>query len=126
MTSIKHLLSCSVQYAVLVSLFIGVTACTEQEDTPEAVADIEVSISTNSHWGSLVFDLQAITNNTVITDVVINRGNCRIPAGTASELSRNVSLQFGETYTGYSNNCTVDNVKEIEVASTAGTFVYTF
>ncbi|MFA0178082.1 hypothetical protein AB4472_23430, partial [Vibrio lentus] len=97
-----------------------------QEESPEAVADIEVSISTNSHWGSLVFDLQAITDNTFITDVVINRGNCRIPAGTASELSRNVSLKFGETYTGYSNNCTVDNVKEIEVTSTAGTFVYTF
>jgi len=108
------------------ALFIGVTGCTEQEESPEAAADIEVSISTNSHWGSLVFNLQAITNNTVITDVVINRGNCRIPAGTASELSRNVSLKFGETYTGYSNNCTVDNVKEIEVTSTAGTFVYTF
>ncbi|WP_240697195.1 hypothetical protein [Vibrio genomosp. F6] len=108
------------------ALFIVATGCTEQEESPEAVADIEVSISTNSHWGSLVFDLQAITNNTVITDVVINRGNCRIPAGTASELSRNVSLKFGETYTGYSNNCTVDNVKEIEVTSTAGTFIYTF
>ncbi|MBE8563787.1 hypothetical protein [Vibrio sp. OPT20] len=126
MTKIKHRLNQSVRYAVTIALFIGMTGCTEQEESPEAVADIEVSISTNSHWGSLVFDLQAITNNTVITDVVINRGNCRIPAGTASELSRNVSLKFGETYTGYSNNCTVDNVKEIEVTSTAGTFVYTF
>ncbi|GLO59602.1 hypothetical protein MACH09_01100 [Vibrio sp. MACH09] len=126
MTSIKHLLSQSVQYAVMMSLFIGVTACTEQEETPEAVADIEVSISTNSHWGSLVFDLQAITNNTVISNVVINRGNCRLPAGTASDLSKAVQLKFGETYTGYSNNCTVDNVKEIEVTSNAGTFVYSF
>ncbi|HDI3142296.1 TPA: hypothetical protein PMB19_003392, partial [Vibrio cholerae] len=80
----------------------------------------------NPHWGTLVFDLQAITDNTVISNVVINRGNCRLPAGTASELSRNVSLKFGQTYTGYSNNCTVDNVKEIEVTSSAGTFVYTF
>ena len=126
MTKIKYRLNQPVRYAVTMALFIGATGCTEQEESPEAVADIEVSISTNSHWGSLVFDLQAITNNTVITDVVINRGNCRIPAGTASELSRNVSLKFGETYTGYSNNCTVDNVKEIEVTSTAGTFVYTF
>ncbi|WP_411861551.1 hypothetical protein [Vibrio sp. MACH09] len=110
----------------MMSLFIGVTACTEQEETPEAVADIEVSISTNSHWGSLVFDLQAITNNTVISNVVINRGNCRLPAGTASDLSKAVQLKFGETYTGYSNNCTVDNVKEIEVTSNAGTFVYSF
>lgn len=126
MTKLKHRLNQSVRYTVTIALFIGATGCTEQEESPEAVADIEVSISTNSHWGSLVFDLQAITDNTVITDVVINRGNCRLPAGTASELSRNVSLKFGETYTGYSNNCTVDNVKEIEVTSTAGTFVYTF
>lgn len=107
-------------------LIFGVTACSEQEDVKTVTADIEVSMSTNPHWGTLVFDIQAVTDSTVITGVVINRGNCRLPAGTASELSRNVSLKFGETYTGYSNNCTVDSVKEIEVTSSAGTFVYTF
>ncbi|MGB6291341.1 MAG: hypothetical protein WBF78_00225 [Vibrio anguillarum] len=113
------------RYTSMTILFIGLTACGDQEETQAATADIEVSISTNSHWETLVFDLQAITDNTVISNVVINRGNCRLPAGTASELSRNVSLKFGQTYTGYSN-CTVDSVKEIEVTSSAGTFVYTF
>jgi len=122
MTLINTLL----RYAAMAILLIGLTACGDQEETQAATADIEVSISANPHWGTLVFDLQAITNNTVIHDVVINRGNCRLPAGTASELSRNVSLKFGQTYTGYSNNCTVDNVKEIEVTSSAGTFVYNF
>ncbi|EAP95705.1 hypothetical protein [Vibrio splendidus] len=107
-------------------LLLGVTACNEQEETQTVTADIEVSISTNPHWGTLTFDIQAITDSTVISDVVINRGNCRLPAGTTSELSRNVSLKFGETYTGYSSNCTVGSVKEIEVTSSAGTFVYTF
>ncbi|MBU5877001.1 hypothetical protein JVW17_19960, partial [Vibrio cholerae O1] len=83
------------RYAAMSILFIGLTACGDQEETQAATADIEVSISTNPHWGTLVFDLQAITDNTVISDVVINRGNCRLPAGTTSELSRNVSLQFG-------------------------------
>ncbi|ENO1811431.1 hypothetical protein ACA871_003154 [Vibrio cholerae] len=114
------------RYAAMTILFIGLTACGDQEETQAATADIEVSISTNSYWGALAFDLQAITDNTVISNVVINRGNCRLPAGTTSELSRNVLLQFGQTYTGYSNNCTVDSVKEIEVTSSAGTFVYTF
>ncbi|EOW9552430.1 hypothetical protein ACO11T_003617 [Vibrio fluvialis] len=122
MTLINTLL----RYTAMTILFIGLTACSGKEETQAATADIEVSISTNSHWGTLVFDLQAITDNTVISDVVINRGNCRLPAGTTSELSRNVSLQFGQTYTGYSNNCTVDSVKEIEVTSSAGIFVYTF
>ncbi|HII4318341.1 TPA: hypothetical protein ACY4QE_004415 [Vibrio parahaemolyticus] len=122
MTLINTLL----RYAAMSVLFIGLTACGDQEETQAATADIEVLISTNSHWGTLVFDLQAITDSTVISNVVINRGNCRLPAGTTSELSRNVSLNFGQTYTGYSNNCTVDSVKEIEVTSSAGTFVYTF
>ncbi|EOW9184625.1 hypothetical protein ACN1S0_002874 [Vibrio cholerae] len=122
MTLINTLL----RYTAMSILFIGLTACGDQEETQAATADIEVSISTNSHWGTLVFDLQAITDNTVISNVVTNRGNCRLPAGTTSELSRNVSLQFGQTYTGYINNCTVDSVKEIEVTSSAGTFVYTF
>ncbi|MGO4032378.1 hypothetical protein AB2359_13350 [Vibrio cholerae] len=122
MTLINTLL----RYAAMSVLFIGITACGDQEETQAATADIEVSISTNSHWGTLVFDLQAITDNTVISNVVINRGNCRLPAGTTSELARNVSLKFGQTYTGYSNNCTVESVKEIEVTSSAGTFVYTF
>ncbi len=107
-------------------LTIGITACNAQEETHSLSADVEVSISTNPHWGSLMFDIQAITDHTVISHVVINRGNCRLPAGTASELSRNVTLAFGETYTGYSNNCTVDNVKEIEITSSAGTFTYQF
>ncbi len=111
---------------VITLILLGVTACSDQEEAQTITADIEVSISTNPHWGTLTFDIQAITDSTVISNVIVNRGNCRLPAGTSSELSRNVSLQFGETYTGYSNNCTVDSVKEIEVTSSAGTFVYTF
>jgi hypothetical protein len=111
---------------VITLILLGVTACSEQEEAQTITADIEVSISTNPHWGTLTFDIQAITDSTVISNVIVNRGNCRLPAGTSSELSRNVSLQFGETYTGYSNNCTVDSVKEIEVTSSAGSFVYTF
>ncbi|WGK81339.1 hypothetical protein PYE51_11950 [Vibrio aestuarianus] len=115
-----------IRTVVITLILLGVTACSEQEEAQPVTADIEVSISTNSHWGTLVFDIQAITDSTVISNVTVNRGNCRLPAGTASELSRNVQLKFGETYTGYSNNCTVDSVKEIEVTSSAGTFVYTF
>ncbi|EGR5853509.1 hypothetical protein BS055_RS16350 [Vibrio parahaemolyticus] len=111
---------------VMSMLILGATACSEQEEAQIVTADIEVSISTNPHWGTLTFDIQSIADSTVISNVTVNRGNCRLPAGTTSELSRNVSLKFGETYTGYSNNCTVDSVKEIEVTSSAGTFVYTF
>ncbi len=126
MTPINNRLNTLVRRTAMTMLLFGLTACGNQEEAQAATVDIEVSISTNSHWGTLVFDIQAVTDSTVISNVVINRGNCRLPAGTTSELSRNVSLKFGETYTGYSNNCTVDNVKEIEITSSAGTFVYTF
>lgn len=126
MISTKPLLKLSVQITTLTILLIGLTACSEEQEPQQTPADIEVSISTNEHWGTLVFNLQAITDNTTINNVVINRGNCRLPAGTTSELSRTVNLSFGETYTGYSNNCTVDTVKEIEITSSAGTFVYSF
>ncbi|HCH4150920.1 hypothetical protein CGI24_15865 [Vibrio parahaemolyticus] len=126
MTPINNRLNTLVRRTAMTMLLFGLTACGNQEEAQAATVDIEVSISTNSHWGTLVFDIQAVTDHTVISNVVINRGNCRLPAGTTSELSRNVSLKFGETYTGYSNNCTVDNVKEIEITSSAGTFVYTF
>ncbi len=80
------------RYAAMTILFIALTACGDQEETQPASADIEVSISPNTQWGTLVLELQAIPENTVISDVVINRGNCRLPDGTASELSRNVSF----------------------------------
>lgn len=107
-------------------LTLGLTACQEQ-DIPEPVQpDIEISISTNSHWGTLVFAIQSLTDQTTISAVKINRGNCRLAQGTSKEISRTVSLKFGQSYSGYSNNCTVDNVKEIEVTSNAGSFVYSF
>ncbi|EGQ7849774.1 hypothetical protein [Vibrio parahaemolyticus] len=115
-----------IQTMMMIVLSLGVAACSEQETVQTVTADIEVSISTTPNWGTLTFDIQSIADSTVISNVIVNRGNCRLPTGTVSELSRSVSLQFGGTYTGYSNNCTVDSVKEIEVTSSAGTFVYTF
>lgn len=38
------------RYAAMSILFIGLTACGDQEETQAATADIEVSISTNPHW----------------------------------------------------------------------------
>lgn len=122
----KQVLTQYTQLIALAIMAIGIMGCSEQEAKAQPTADIEISIGTNPHWGSLMFDIQAITDSTVITNVTINRGNCKLPVGTAAEISRTVSLKFGETYTGFSNNCKVDNVKEIEVTSSVGTFVYSF
>lgn len=126
MIQLTRQMNLSTRYLIIISLFIGVTACKDQDEPQQSPPDIEVSISTDPYWGGLVFSLQAIADDTTITDVVINRGNCRIPAGTAAKLSRHVSLKFGKTFRGSSNNCTADDVKEITVTSSAGTFAFTF
>lgn len=88
--------------------------------------NIEVSIESNQYHGSLVFTIQATTDEVIVKNVVINRGNCALPAGTAKDIERTVKLGFGQNYRGYSPSCTVNDVKEIEVTTNEGAFTFTF
>ena len=90
--------------------------------------NIEVSIQPNQYqyWRTLVFIIQATTNEVVVTNVVVNRGNCALPLGTAKDIERTVKLGFGQSYRGYTPSCTVDDVKEIEVTTNAGKFTFSF
>jgi len=88
--------------------------------------NIEVSIQPNQHWGTLVFIIQATTDEVIVKNVVINRGNCALPPGTAKDIERTVKLGFGQSYRGYSPSCTVNDVKEIEVTTNAGGFTFSF
>lgn len=90
-----------------------------------ASPDVEVSISTNPYWGTLVFDIQAIQDTAKITEVTLNRGNCKLPAGTAADIRRGVNLGYGRTYRGY-GNCTAENIKEIDVTTERGKFTFYF
>jgi len=112
----KRLMLC----ALLVSFAATLPACSESKP------DVDVSIRTNSHWGTLVYNIQATTEDVVISDVSVNRGNCTIPPGTAAELKRQVNLKFGQEWRGYSHNCKVDNVKEVTVTTSRGTFTFNF
>ena len=64
--------------------------------------NIEVSIQTNQHWGSLVFVIQSIADDVVVSNVVVNRGSCALPRGTTKDIEREIELSFGESYRGYS------------------------
>lgn len=88
--------------------------------------DIEITISSNPYYGTLMFKIQAIEDSVVVRNVVINRGNCILAEGTAAEINRDVFLFFGEFYQGYSNNCGVDNVREIQITTGIGGFTFTF
>ena len=90
-----------------------------------ASPDVEVTISTNPYWGTLVFDIQAIQDSAKITEVILNRGNCKLPAGTAADIRRGVNLAYGRTYRGH-GHCTAENIKEIDVTTERGQFTFYF
>lgn len=105
--------------ALLLAALFSLVGCS-------AESDVEVYIKTNEFWGTLVFVIQATTDEAVVKKVVINRGNCELPEGTALDIKNTVKLGFGKRYTGYSNNCTVNDVREIQVTTNAGTFEFEF
>jgi hypothetical protein len=88
--------------------------------------DVAVSIGANQFHGTLTFDIQSITDKATIWKVSVNRGNCSLPEGTAADIEKTVTLGFGQTYRGYSNNCKMQNVREIEVTTENGRFVFNF
>jgi len=87
--------------------------------------NIKLSIKPNPYYGTLSFVIQATENKVIVTGVVVNRGNCKLPAGTAAEIGGTVNLSFGESYLGF-GSCPYDNAKEIEVTTNAGSFIFSF
>lgn len=111
-----RLLAC----AVLVGFAAILPACSS------AKPDVEVDLQTNPHWGSLMYNIHATQDTVEISDVVINRGSCTVPEGTAAELGRIVKLKFGQRWRGYSPDCKVNDVKELVVTTGRGTFTFAF
>lgn len=109
-----------VALAVFASVAAALPACSSSK------SDVEVSLQTNPHWGTLMYNIQANTDDVVISEVVVNRGNCSVPPGTAAELERTVKLKFGQAWRGYSPNCQVANVKEVRVTTGRGSFTFSF
>ncbi len=106
--------------AVIASMAAALPACSASKP------DVGVSLEANPHWGNLMYNTQATADDVTIRDVVVNRGSCNDPLGTAFELSSAVKLKFGQTWQGYSTNCKVDNVKDLTVTTGRGTFTFSF
>jgi hypothetical protein len=94
--------------AVIASMAAALPACSASKP------DMGVSLEANPHWGNLMYNTQATADDVTIRDVVVNRGSCNDPLGTAFELSSAVKLKFGQTWQGYSTNSKVDNVKRAD------------
>lgn len=113
----KRLLLC----AVLVSLAASLPACSGSKP------DIEVSIHRNELYAHMMFiKMQATADTVTIKDVNVNRGNCQLVDNSINRLAETVTLKFGEHWTAYPRDCSIDKVKEVEVTTDKGTFAYSF
>lgn len=91
----------------------------------ESEADIEVSIKAASEW-LLEVNIQAISDEVIVKDVVINRGNCALPPENIESLSRTRKLKFGQSFRVFTYYCRIHDIKEIRVQTGEGAFDFIF
>lgn len=89
-----------------------------------AKPNVEVSMGSIA-LNTTAFNIQAIGDEVTVKNVVINHGNCRLSHGTDKEMEREIKIDFGKSYRGYSS-CPAGEVKEIKVTTDRGTFSFTF
>lgn len=107
---------------ILAAALFAVTSAFAADPEP----GFELKLSRNQYYGTIVFKIQAVENNVKVHNVVINRGNCKIAPGTQAELDRGLTLKFGETYMGFSNNCTPADAKEVVVEAGPGKWTFKY
>ncbi|RUO22999.1 hypothetical protein CWE09_13795 [Aliidiomarina minuta] len=116
--SIRRLVN-KLSIVIFTAITLSMTACS----TPE---DVELWIDTNPYYGTLIISVQAVMNDVVVKDIIVNRGNCGFPDGTKTDLERTVQLSFGESYRAYSHQCSINDVLEVEVVTNNGHSFFDF
>ncbi len=93
-----------------------------------AKANIEVSIQTHpdSVMGLAAFVIQSTSDEVIIKDVIINRGNCQISPKASADIKKGLKLNFGQRYMSWSTPCTVKDIKEIAITTNKGKFTFSF
>ncbi|MCD1589016.1 hypothetical protein K7H09_23740 [Halomonas sp. IOP_14] len=81
-------------------------------------SDVEVGWKSNgvTTW----LEITAIEDRVVLRDIVVNRGNCR-----STEANPTIRYDFGDK-ARVSIGCSVDALREVEVTTNRGTFVFNF
>lgn len=101
-------------YAVALLLLAGCSA----------KPDVEVTMGANA-LNTTAFNIQAIGDEVTVKNIVINRGNCRLAYGTDKEMEKEITIFLHQIYRGYSS-CSAGEIKEIEVTTDSGIFLFTF
>lgn len=87
--------------------------------TYAAAAPFEVS--THVEQNVPIVQLQAVTDQIVLTGFNVNRGNCKAKLGGAYPLP--LTFKFGQGVKLFAYSC---NVKEVVLITNQGNFTYTF
>lgn len=109
-------------------LKIAIIALLTSGCSGQSEPDIKISLnSKDALFGPMVMvNIQAISDEVLIKDLVINRGNCPLMPTTVDSLSRTPKLKFGQTYQGLTNHCRLNDITEINVTTDEGTFSFNF
>jgi hypothetical protein len=105
----------------LITLFVS--GCSD-----DAEPDVEISLRQRlSMFGPLlVVNVQALNDEVVVKNLVVNRGSCKLMEVSIKDLKRKPKLKFAESFQGDVSTCTAADIKEIQVETGKGTFDFTF
>lgn len=116
-------------------------ACQMNDKDPESAApdnistqalqpnELSVGTRINQYWGVPILQVTSRTDKLVVTDIILNRGNCLIRGKstykTVGDIKLPISIAFGNTAEFYivPTNC---NMLEVNVVTDRGNAVFTF
>lgn len=112
----------NIRTVAFVLLAVTTSSCSEEM----ASSGVKVSLKPSSR-GNAYISIQAINDKvTVRGNVVVNRWNCLVSSLPSINGTKEVTIRFGETFDLNVIDCEFDNIKEVEVTTNSGTFVFTF
>lgn len=98
------------------------SACSLNDD-PEIEVTVDHHPYSNNLWKATIINIQSLTDETVIKEVVINRGNCKNL--NHSELGNGKPLKYGEAYTTMTF-CKINEIREVTVTTNKNSYIFTF
>lgn len=98
------------------------SACSLNGD-PEIEVTVDHHPYSNNLWKATIINIQSLADETVIKEVVINRGNCANL--NHSKLGNGKPLKYGEVYTAMTF-CKINEIREVTVTTNKSSSTFTF
>jgi hypothetical protein len=99
---------------------------------PELDRDIEVKVQPNP-FDSKSFSIDILVrpvgsgqliDGTIIKNIIVNGGNCELSSGTVNELKEAKKIKPGHYFYASGKSCTANEVREMKITTSSGTFTF--